>query len=258
MLIVETRPEPGVALLRINRPEARNALSLETRRELAGRMQALTKDADIRCAVLTGDDKVFSAGADLASMVTASPIELVEREVHLLWEAIADFPKPLIAAVNGFALGGGCELAMHADIIIAGESAKFGQPEIKVGIMPGAGGTVRLTRLIGRTRAMRLLLTGEMISGAEAFAWGLVSEVVPDKLVLSRGLEMAMTIAAMPALAARQIKEVVLASQDAPLAVSLALERKAFHLLFDTRDQREGMTAFLEKRPARFNTSDEA
>lgn len=170
------------------------------------------------------------------------------RQVHRLWQAIADCPKPVIAAVNGYALGGGCELAMHADIIVAGRNAAFGQPEIKVGIMPDAGGTQRLTRAIGKFQAMKLLLTGLPISGEEAFAMGLASEVVDDERVQERALELARLIAGMPPLAVTQIKEVLLAGQDAALNTALMLERKAFHLLFASQDQKEGMTAFFDKR----------
>ena len=174
------------------------------------------------------------------------------RRTHVHWQAITDCPKPIIAAVNGYALGGGCELAMHCDIIIAGENASFGQPEIRVGIMPGAGGTQRLTRAIGKFQAMRMLLTGKSISGREAWALGLASEVVADELVQQAALDMAISIAAMPPLAVMQIKEVVRAGQDAPLEAALMLERKAFQLLFDTEDQKEGMRAFLEKRKPRY------
>jgi enoyl-CoA hydratase/carnithine racemase len=170
------------------------------------------------------------------------------RNVHLLWEAISRCPKPVIAAVNGYAWGGGCELAMHADIIIAGEGASFAQPEIKVGIMPGAGGTQRLLRAVGKFRTMKMTLTGQPISGREALAMGLASEVVPDDEVLDAALKMAGQISRMPPLAVAQIKEVVLAGQDNSLESALMLERKAFQLLFDSEDQKEGMAAFFEKR----------
>jgi enoyl-CoA hydratase len=161
---------------------------------------------------------------------------------------LADCPKPVIAAVNGFALGGGCELAMHADIIIAGEGARFGQPEIRVGIMPGGGGTQRLLRAVGKFKAMKMMLTGEPVSGREAFDMGLASEVIADEQVLPRALELAGKIASMPPLAVRRIKEVVLAGQDASLSAGLMLERRTFDTLFDTEDQKEGMKAFIEKR----------
>jgi enoyl-CoA hydratase/carnithine racemase len=251
VLLVE-RPRPRVALLRLNRPEARNALNMELRRALAATFRALDADEEVRVAVVTGDGKAFAAGADLREMVDAGAVEMMLRGTHRLWQAIADFPKPIVAAVSGHALGGGMELALHADIVIAGESAKFGQPEVRVGIMPGAGGTQRLLRAAGRYRAMLLLLTGEMVDAREAQAMGLVSRVVPDGEVLDRALDIAGTIAAMPPLAVAQIKEVVNLGADAPLATALALERKAFQLLFDSRDQEEGMRAFLEKRKPRF------
>ncbi|MDR2001333.1 MAG: enoyl-CoA hydratase [Zoogloeaceae bacterium] len=238
----------GVAVVKLHRPEVRNALNQSVRTQLAKQFDTLGRDQSIRCIVLTGGDKVFAAGADLREISEYSSIDMHLRQVHRLWQAISDCPKPIIAAVNGYALGGGCELAMHADIIVAGRSASFGQPEIKVGIMPGAGGTQRLTRAIGKFPAMKMLLTGLPISGEEAFAMGLASEVVDDDKVQERALELARTIAAMPPLAAAQIKEVLHAGQDASLDAALMLERKAFHLLFSSQDQKEGMAAFLEKR----------
>ena len=246
-LLVE-RPRDGVALVRIDRPEARNALNGRVRMLLADAFTELGRDDGVRAIVLTGDKDVFAAGADIREMADAGAVEIMLRQTHLLWAAIASCPKPVIAAVNGFALGGGCELAMHADIIVAGEGARFGQPEIRVGIMPGAGGTQRLTRAVGKYKAMMLLLTGEPVGAREADAMGLVSTVVPDAEALDTALRLAETIAGMPPLAARQIKEVVLAGMDASLETALMLERKAFQLLFDTRDQKEGMRAFLEKR----------
>lgn len=246
-LLVE-RPRDGVALVRINRPEARNALNGRVRTLLADAFTELGRDDGVRAIVLTGDKDAFAAGADIREMADAGAVEIMLRQTHLLWAAIAGCPKPVIAAVNGFALGGGCELAMHADIIVAGEGARFGQPEIRVGIMPGAGGTQRLTRAVGKYKAMMLLLTGEPVGAREADAMGLVSTVVPDAEALDTALGLAETIAGMPPLAARQIKEVVLAGMDASLETALMLERKAFQLLFDSRDQKEGMRAFLEKR----------
>lgn len=246
--VILTGPEAGVATLRIHRPDARNALNQNVRRLLAAHFTALGQDEETRCIVLTGGEQYFVAGADLRDLAECSAIDMHLRNVHLLWRAIAECPKPVIAAVNGYALGGGCELAMHADIIVAGENASFGQPEIRVGIMPGAGGTQRLTRAIGKFQAMKMLLTGLPISGKEAFSMGLASEVVEDGKVQERAAELAKIIANMPPLAARQIKEVLLAGQDAPLEAALMLERKAFHLLFGSHDQREGMRAFLEKR----------
>lgn len=252
-LVLLEYPISHVALLRLNRPEARNALSPELREELRGHFNMLRNEPDIRAVVLTGDMKAFAAGADIRSMVEIGPNDMMQRHDDLNWGAIRHFPKPLIAAVNGYALGGGCELAMHADIIVAGENARFGQPEVKLGIMPGAGGTQRLGRAIGRYRAMLMLLTGEPISAREAFAAGLVSEVAPDDQAVSRAIEIAGVIAAMPPLAVQEIKQVLHAGLDAPLDTALMLERRAAYMLFDTEDKREAMTAFLEKRKPVFS-----
>jgi enoyl-CoA hydratase/carnithine racemase len=241
-----------VAVIRLNRPEARNALNMAVRQALADHFAALGSDDATRCIVLTGSEKVFAAGADIRDMVERTSVEIFTRRSERLWQPIASCPKPVIAAVNGYALGGGCELAMHADIIVAGEGASFGQPEIRVGIMPGAGGTQRLTRAVGKFAAMKMLLTGEPVPARDALAMGLVSEVVADGEVLNRAMAIANTIAAMPPLAAAQIKEAVLAGQDASLDAALMIERKAFQLLFSTADQKEGMRAFLEKRKPEF------
>jgi enoyl-CoA hydratase/carnithine racemase len=238
----------GVLLLRINRPEARNALNQEVRSQLAAQCQAAGADDAIKAIVITGNDEAFAAGADIKAMADAGAIDMMLRRNHEYWEAIARCPKPIVVAVNGYALGGGCELAMHADIIVAGESATFGQPEVRVGIMPGAGGTQRLTRAVGKFKAMLICMTGQTFSGREAFDMGLASKVVPDSEVLETALAIARSIAAMPPLAVQQIKEVMLAGEDAPLETALMLERKAFQLLFASADQKEGMRAFLEKR----------
>lgn len=252
MEVVLDRPADGVARITLNRPEARNALSMTVREQVGALFAELSADAGTRAIILTGGAEVFAAGADIRDMVERGAAEMLGRRTHLHWQAITDCPKPIIAAVNGYALGGGCELAMHCDIIIAGESASFGQPEIRVGIMPGAGGTQRLTRAVGKFQAMKMLLTGKSISGREAFAMGLASEVVADELVQQVAVDMATGIAAMPPLAVMQIKEVVRAGQDVPLETALMLERKAFQLLFDTVDQKEGMRAFLDKRKPQY------
>ena len=251
-VVLVEHPAEAVALLRINRPEARNALNLEVRRELAKHLQALSDDDSVRVIVLTGNAKAFAAGADIREMAAADTIEMLRRNTLKLWRAIYACPKPTIAAVNGFALGGGCELAMHCDIIVAGEGAKFGQPEVKIGIIPGGGGTQRLTRAVGKFKAMRYILTGDLFTAREAFDWGLVSELVSDAEVETRALAMAAQIAGLPALAIQQAKESVLASMEAPLNVGLAYEAKAAQLLFSSHDQKEGMAAFLEKRQAKF------
>ena len=247
------RPAPKVCLLRLNRPQARNALSPELRAELRELYLSLSVDPECRAIVMTGDAKAFAAGADIRSMVHASPAEMMARGDENNWAAIRACPKPIIAAVNGYALGGGCELAMHADIIVAGKSALFGQPEVKLGIMPGAGGTQRLVRAIGKHRAMLALLTGAFISAEEALAAGLVSKVVPDDAVVDEALAVASLVAAMPPLAVAEIKRTVLAGMDAPLDTALMLERRAAYLLFGTRDKEEAMQAFLDKRAPCFS-----
>jgi enoyl-CoA hydratase len=250
MTITIDKPSDHVALIRINRPEARNALNQAVRLEIAAAVATFAVDDSVRVLIIAGSDSVFAAGADIKAMAEATPATLMAMPDT--WDGLRRFPKPVIAAVNGWALGGGCELAMHADIIIAGESARFGQPEIKVGIMPGAGGTQRLTRAVGKFKAMKLLLTGEPVSAREAEAMGLVSEVVPDAEVMPRALAMAADIAKLPPLAARKIKELVLAGADMPLDHALKMERQAFQLLFATEDQKEGMAAFIEKRKPAF------
>ena len=238
----------GVALLHLNRPDALNALNPALRKELAEHFRALAGDDSVRCVVLTGNEKAFAAGADIKAMADARPGELMRGGNERFWRPIQDFPKPLIAAVNGYALGGGCELAMHADIIIAGEGAQFGQPEIRVGIMPGAGGTQRLTRAVGKFKAMMMLLTAQPVAAGDAERMGLVSLVVADDKVVETAMEMAARIARMPPLAARKIKEAVLNGADLPLEQGMLIERQAFQLSFDTQDQKEGMQAFIEKR----------
>ncbi|HPG80983.1 MAG TPA: enoyl-CoA hydratase [Piscinibacter sp.] len=250
--VIVERPSAHVAVIRLNRPEARNALNQAVRSGLAEQFAALGADAHVRAIVLTGGERIFAAGADLRDLADRSAIEILLRQSHRLWQAIAACPKPVIAAVNGLAWGGGCELAMHADLIVAGESASFCQPEVKVGVMPGAGGTQRLTRAVGKFKAMKLALTGLPVSAREADAMGLVSEVVPDGEVQARALELATLIASRPPLAVAQIKEVLIAGEDASLETGLMLERKAFQLLFASRDQKEGMHAFLEKREPQF------
>lgn len=245
-------PRPGVARLRLNRPQATNALSLALQTQLSGHFAELGQDSEVRCILLTGGDKVFAAGGDITSMAGVGPIDIYKRHTERLWAPIQDCPKPVIAAVCGYAYGGGCELAMLADLIVAGRSARFCQPEIRIGIMPGIGGTQRLVRAVGKAKAMRMALTGQPISAEEAWVAGLVSDLVEDDQVQATALELAAVIAAMPVLAAEQIKEVILAGMDAPLQTGLALERKANALLFASRDQKEGMQAFIDKRAARF------
>lgn len=244
--------EEGIAVVRLNRPEATNALSLTMQAQLSQAFTELAADAAVRVIVLTGGEQVFAAGGDIKSMSDVGPIDILQRHTERVWAPIERCPKPVIAAVCGYAFGGGAELAMHCDIIIAGESASFSQPEIRIGIMPGIGGTQRLVRAVGKFNAMRMLLTGKPVGAQEARVMGLVSQVVPDADVLPEAMKMARTIAGMPPLATMQIKEVVLAGMDASLDTALMLERKANQLLFATRDQKEGMQAFVEKRKPKF------
>ena len=250
-VVLEKRPE-GVAVVRLKRPEALNALNIATRKRLAEVFTDLQDDPEVRCIVLTGDDKAFAAGADLKEMVDAEAVEIMKRRTERYWQAIARTPQPVIAAIQGYALGGGLELAMICDIIVVGEGAQLGQPEVRVGIIPGAGGTQRLTRAVGKYQAMRLCLTGRPISGREAYEIGLASLCVPDGEVMETALKMAEGIAKLPPLAVASAKEAVLQGADASLEAGLALERKAFQLLFASQDRREGMTAFIEKRKPAF------
>ena len=251
VVLVES-PAPDVGLIRINRPDARNALNMEVRKTLVKALADMTDDANIRAIVLTGNTKSFAAGADIKEMAGVGSIEHLQRGTHKLWRAIYSCPKPVIAAVNGFALGGGCELAMTCDIIIAGESAKFGQPEVKIGIIPGGGGTQRLTRAVGKFKAMRYILTGDVFSAKEAFDMGLISELAPDAEVEKRAIAMAQQLAELSPLALLHAKESVLASMETPLSAGLAFETKAIQILFSSQDQKEGMAAFIEKRKAKF------
>jgi len=251
-LVLLERPADGVVLLRINRPEVRNALNLEVRKLLAKHLAELGEDSTTRAVVLTGSEKSFAAGADIREMAEAGTIEILQRGTHKLWRAIAGCPKPVVAAVSGYALGGGCELAMTCDIIVAGESARFGQPEVNIGIIPGGGATQRLTRAVGKYKAMKYILTGELFSSREALDMGLVSEVVPDPEVEGRAIDLARQIAALPPLAIQLAKEAVLAGMEAPLSTALALETKSLQILFSSRDQKEGMRAFIEKRKPKF------
>ncbi|MGA0024047.1 MAG: enoyl-CoA hydratase-related protein [Burkholderiales bacterium] len=251
-VVVTERPADGVGLIRINRPEARNALNLEVRRLLGQYLTEMAEDDNVRCIVLTGNDKAFAAGADIKEMAGAGSIDMLLRGTQNMWRKIYGCPKPVIAAVSGFALGGGCELAMTCDIIIAGESAKFGQPEVKIGIIPGGGGTQRLPRTVGKYKAMRYVLTGDLFSAKEAYDMNLVSEVVPDAEVEKRAVAMAQQIAELAPLAVQQTKESVVRGMDASLETGLTLETRTLQMLFASKDQKEGMAAFIEKRKPKF------
>ena len=247
-ILLTQYPADGVAVLRLNRPEVLNALNLALRQALAEHVSQLEQDEAVKVIVLAGSEKAFCAGADLNEYVNASPQDIIDRHMDRLWGAISHCRKPLIAAVRGYALGGGCELAMHADIIYAGESAKFGQPEVKVGIMPGGGATQRLTQAVGKFAAMKILLSGEPLDAGKALQMGLVSEVVPDDEVEKRALECAVKLTRLPAMSLRFIKEAVIESMNTPLDAGLRFERRAFHTLFASKDKTEGMRAMLDKR----------
>jgi enoyl-CoA hydratase len=241
----------GVALVTIDRPEARNALSFALLAELADTLETLDRGGRTRVAVLTGSgERAFAAGADIVELADQTPERLRAERQFEAWDRIWAIGMPLVAAVRGFALGGGCELAMSCDVIVAGDDAQFGQPEIRLGVMPGAGGTQRLTRAVGVARAMDLILTGRSMPASEALAAGLVTRVVPAADTLPAALELAERIAAMPPLAVRAAKRSVLAAAELPLGAGLRAEREAFFDLFATQDQREGMRAFQERRPA--------
>lgn len=249
---VEPQYQRHTALVRLNRPKELNALNLELMGELRDALQALDKDDSVRVIVLTGNERAFAAGADIKQMAGKSAIDMLQIDQFSTWDQIKKTKKPLIAAVSGFALGGGCELAMTCDMIIASESAQFGQPEIKIGVMPGAGGTQRLTKAVGKARAMEMVLTGKFISAQEALAAGLVNRVVPVPIYLKEAMRLAATIAGMSPVATQMAKEAVNQSFNTSLDEGLLLERKNFYLLFASEDQKEGMAAFVEKRPPNF------
>ena len=251
-VLVERDEARRIALVRLNRPRQLNALNAQVMDQLCESLEALDRDEAIRCLVVTGNERAFAAGADIGEMATASPIDMLRGNRIAQWDRVRRISKPVIAAVNGWCLGGGCELAMALDLILAGEGARFGQPEINLGVIPGAGGTQRLTRAIGKSRAMEMVLTGEPIDAAEALRLGLVARVVPDELLVEDALALAARIAAKSPVALRLAKEAVNAAFELPLTEALAHERKLFYLLFASEDQKEGMAAFLEKRAPDF------
>ena len=251
-VLVERDEARRVALLRLNRPKQLNALNAQVMDQLCEALEALDADDAIRCLVVTGNERAFAAGADIGEMAVASPIDMLRSNRIAQWDRVRRISKPVIAAVSGWCLGGGCELAMALDLIVAGEGARFGQPEINLGVIPGAGGTQRLTRAIGKSRAMEMVLTGEPIDAAEALRLGLVARVVPDELLVEDALALAAVIAAKSPHALRLGKEAVNAAFEMSLTDALAHERKLFYLLFASEDQKEGMAAFLEKRAPDF------
>jgi enoyl-CoA hydratase len=242
----------AVTLVRLNRPQALNALNSQVLAELIDAFAAYDTDDSQRCLVLTGSEKAFAAGADIKEMQAQGFADMYSANFFAGWERVTDTRKPWIAAVSGFALGGGCEVAMMADFIIAGDNAKFGQPEIKLGVTPGMGGSQRLAAAVGKAKAMEMCLTGRMMGAEEAEKAGLVARVVPAAGLVEEALKTAAEIAAMPPLAAIAAKEMVNAAFELPLAQGVRFERRLFHGLFGTEDQKEGMSAFVEKRPGRW------
>jgi len=249
-IIVERRGRVGI--VRLNRPQALNALIVTLKNERLGAVEAVDADADVGCILITGSDKAFAAGADIKEMADKSYIDISRLDYAADYERLTRVRKPIIAAVAGFALGGGCELAMMCDFIIAADNAKFGQPEIKLGIIPGIGGTQRLTHAVGKAKAMDLILTGRMMDAAEAERSGLVARVVPAASLMEEAIKVAETIGALSLPSVLAAKEAVNRSFEMSLAEGVRFERRVFHALFATKDRKEGMTAFIEKRPPRF------
>lgn len=254
MEFIKVSPEyhPHIALVELNRPKELNALNRQLMEELKESLHQLDDDANVRVIILTGNEKAFAAGADIKQMADKGAIEMLQIDQFRTWDQIKKIKKPIVAAVSGYALGGGCELAMTCDLIIASETAKFGQPEIKIGVMPGAGGTQRLTRAVGKARAMEMILTGKFISADEALSYGLINKVVPVEFYLKEAVKISEAIASMSPIAVRLAKESVNKAFETHLDTGLQLERKNFYLLFASEDQKEGMDAFIDKRPPRF------
>ena len=246
------RPAAGVARLTLHRPESRNALRTQTLAEIAAALDVASADDDVRAVVVTGGLQCFAAGADIREMATLGPIDVLLHERQRHWRRIATFDKPLIAAVCGYALGGGCELALCCDLIVAGSNAQFGQPEVNLGLIPGAGGVARLARTCGKALTMQMVLTGQPISAQAALAAGIAVEMDEPESAIARAVELASLIAAKPALAVRLAKQAVLRAYELPLSEAIAAERQAFALLAASDDRNEGIAAFLGKRPPRF------
>lgn len=250
--ILLTERDGHVAIVRLNRPKVLNALNLQLMEQLAELFEGYDADEDIRVILLAGSERAWAAGADIGDMATLDADAMSTRDQFAQWERIKNIRTPIVAAVSGFALGGGCELMMHCDVIIASETARIGQPEINIGVMPGAGGTQRLTRAVGKALAMDIILTGRFLTAAEAQHHGLVSRVVPREHWFTEALKAAQKMAKLGPIALKNAKESVLNAEELNLSDGLKRERRLFYDLFDTEDQTEGMTAFLEKRRPTF------
>lgn len=252
VVLVTPNFKDNIALIQINRPKELNALNLEVMTGIKDALIELDKNDDVRAIIITGNERAFAAGADIKQMAGKGAIDMLKIDQFTTWDQIRKTKKPLIAAVSGFALGGGCELVMQCDMVVASETAQFGQPEIKIGVMPGAGGTQRLTRAVGKVRAMEMVLTGDFVSADEAKAAGLINKVVPIELYMDEAVKLAQKIAQMSPIAVQLAKESVLKAFEMPLQEGLHFERKNFYMLFATEDQKEGMSAFVEKRAPKF------
>lgn len=251
-IIVQPQYVEHVALVQLNRPKELNALNLQLMLEVKQALIDLDNDPAVRAIVITGNERAFAAGADIKQMAGKTAIDMLKIDQFSTWDQIRKTKKPMIAAVSGFALGGGCELVMHCDMVVASETAQFGQPEIKIGVMPGAGGTQRLPRAVGKVKAMEMVLTGEFIDAKEALRIGMINKIVPVELYLTEAVKMAQKVASMSPIAVQLAKESVLKAFEQPLQEALYFERKNFYMLFATEDQKEGMNAFVEKRTANF------
>lgn len=247
-IIVTPDYDKHIALIQLNRPKVFNALCLELMLEIKQALKDLDDNKEVRVIILTGNDKAFAAGADIMQMADKTAIDLLGIDQFSTWDQIKRTKKPIIAAVSGFALGGGHELVMHCDMVVASETAKFGQPEIKIGVIPGAGGTQRLTQNIGKAKAMEMVLTGDFVSAEEALDMGLINKVVPVELYMQEAVNLAKKVARQSPIAVQLGKEAVLQSYEMSLSQGLAFERKNFYLCFASNDQTEGMQAFIEKR----------
>lgn len=245
---IRTEVDGPIGIVQIHRPQKLNALNGRVMAEVIDALKAFDRDPAIRVLILTGDERAFAAGADIDEMAGETPAGMLARDHIAYWDRVREIRKPIIAAVSGWCLGGGCELAMACDLIVASETARFGQPEIKIGVIPGAGGTQRLPRAVGKYLAMEMVLTGEPITAERAYQVGLVNRVVPKEVYLDEARRLARQIAAMPPVAVQLGKEAVLKAFETTLDTGLAYERRLFYMLFSTEDQKEGMQAFLEKR----------